>query len=103
MSGRSVYREHSRTANRNFDEQWLFYHWCRSSPDTRLDRAPRWGHRAVSNVPRRNGKVGKTPEGLPGNLARYTVTTAAVLIVLAEFGVQKGSLIAVFIVAGKAV
>ena len=45
--------------------------------------------------------MGKTLEGLLGNLARYTVITSTALIDLAQFGVQTGNLIAIFVVAGQ--
>lgn len=62
-----------------------------------------WAQRAVAGMLRRSGKTDETLQGFLGSLARYTVITVTVLAVLAQFGIQTASLIAVFGAAGLAV
>ena len=62
-----------------------------------------WAQRAVARTLRRSGKADETVTGFLGSLARYAVIIVTVLVVLAQFGVQTASLIAVFGAAGLAI
>lgn len=60
-------------------------------------------HRKVRNWLERSGKVDETLTGFLANLARYVVLIATVLAVLAQFGIETTSLIAVLGAASLAI
>ena len=62
-----------------------------------------WAQRLVEKALEKSGRVDKTLQGFLGNLARYVVLGFTVIMVLAQFGIETTSIIAVFGAAGLAI
>jgi len=62
-----------------------------------------WGERWVRRAADRSGRVDATLKPLFGSIVRYAILIFAIVAVLAQFGVQTTSIIAVLGVAGLAI
>ncbi|MEC4672763.1 MAG: mechanosensitive ion channel domain-containing protein [Nitrospirota bacterium] len=62
-----------------------------------------WAQRLVAKSLQKSGKVDQTLQGFLGNLARYLVLGFTIIMVLAQFGIETTSVIAIFGAAGLAI
>jgi len=62
-----------------------------------------WAQRLVAKSLKKSGKADQTLQGFLGNLARYLVLGFTVIMVMAQFGIETTSVIAVFGAAGLAI
>ena len=62
-----------------------------------------WAQRVVVKGLQKSGRVDLTLQGFLGNLARYLILVFTVIMVLAQFGIETTSVIAIFGAAGLAI